>query len=472
MTLRAYVGGVAALALALAVSWVYQFGAAVGPGYVLGAVAFGAVLLCGEALPAQVGERSQMTAIDVCLIVAVAALGPLWAALAALPCAFVTGGRDPLRVCYEAGRRTAEVFLAGAVFAFVSPPLLSSPGPAAAAAAAYGAAAAGAALIVANEAFDAGLLRVKRGQPLGETWEELVVPYLPSYAVVVVTSGLTVAALLAYGPVAAVVLAAGSVGSQALVLRSREHSRRVRELEEENRSLKRSLSQAGETFGALAMGALGRKDGRSDRHAAATAVYAADLAREIGLGEERARLLRTAGLVHDVGMVYLPEELLLQTDRPNSVARRELAEHPALSEAALAAVAGFEEVAKWVRWHHERPDGRGYPDRLRGPWIPVEAGLLAVAQAYASEVLDGPRRPGSSTERARARLVDGMGTEFEAHAVKAFLRVLDTETEGYRMADDHRFVLPGAQGAGWQAARPASPGSPGSGQATGPSFRD
>jgi hypothetical protein len=461
VTLKAYVGGVAALALALAFSWVYQFGVVIGPGYALGAVAFGAMLLCGEALPARVGERSQMTAIDVCLVLAVAVLGPPWAALAALPCAFVTGGRNPLRVCYEAGRRTAEVFLAGVVFALASPPLLSSAGSPAIAAAAYGAAAAGAVLIVANEAFDAGLLRVKRGQPFGETWEELVAPYLPSYAVVVLTSALAVAALLAYGPLAAVVLIAGSVGSQALVLRSREHSRRVRELEEENRSLKCSLSQAGETFGALAMGALGRKDGRSDRHAAATAVYAHDLAVEMGLGEERARLLRTAGLVHDVGMAYLPEELLLQADRPNSVARRELAEHPVLGEAALSSVAGFGEVARWVRWHHERPDGRGYPDRLRGPWLPLEAKILAVAQAYASEVLDGPSRPGSSAERARARLIDGMGTEFDAAVVKVLLRVLDTETEGYRMADDRRFVLPGAQGTGWRATRPADLGNMG-----------
>jgi hypothetical protein len=462
LSLRTYVGGVVALAVALAASWAYHFGFESGPGHALGAAAFGAALLCGEALPARVGERSQVTAIDVCLVGAVAVLGAPWAALAALPCAFLTAGKDPSRLCYEAGRRVGEIFLAGAVFALASPPLLSSPGPASIAASAYGAAAAAATLVAANEAFDAGLLRVKRGRPFGETWEELVAPYLPSYAVVVVASGLAVAALLAYGPLAAVVLAAGSVGSQALVVRSRDRSWRVRELEKENLSLKRALSDAGAAFGALVVEALGRKDGRSDRRVAATSVYAHDLAREMGLGEERARLLRTAGLVHDVGMAYLPEELLLQADRPNSVAKKELAEHPMLGEAALARVAGFGEIARWVRWHHERPDGRGYPDRLRGPWIPPEARILAVAQAYASEVLDGPRRPGSSAERARARLVGGSGAEFDEAAVKALLRVLDTETEGYRMADDHRFVLPGVS-PDPRAARPEGPGSLGEG---------
>src|SRR3712207_9048745 len=71
-----------------------------------------------------------------------------------------------------------------------------------------------------------------------------------------------------------------------------------------------------------------------------------------------------------------------------SIARSRLAEHPSRGEKALAAVPEFEEMAGWVRWHHERPDGRGYPDKLRGSWIPLEAKILAVAQAYAAMVLD------------------------------------------------------------------------------------
>jgi HD-GYP domain-containing protein (c-di-GMP phosphodiesterase class II) len=99
-------------------------------------------------------------------------------------------------------------------------------------------------------------------------------------------------------------------------------------------------------------------------------------------------------------------------------------------------------MAGWVRWHHERPDGRGYPDKLRGPWIPLEAKILAVAQAYAAMVLDQPRRPGMGSAEARESLSAGIDTEFDGITVRAFLRILDTETEGYRLADDHRFVFP------------------------------
>ena len=149
-----------------------------------------------------------------------------------------------------------------------------------------------------------------------------------------------------------------------------------------------------------------------------------------------------AGLLHNIGFFGLPEDLLLATGRLNSIARSRLAEHPARGERALAAVPEFEEMARWVRWHHERPDGRGYPDKLRGSWIPLEAKILAVAQAYAAMVLDQPRRPGVGPAEARARLSAGIGTEFDGVVVRAFLRILDTESEGYRMADDHRFVFP------------------------------
>ncbi|HEV2093883.1 MAG TPA: HD domain-containing phosphohydrolase, partial [Rubrobacter sp.] len=165
--------------------------------------------------------------------------------------------------------------------------------------------------------------------------------------------------------------------------------------------------------------------------------------------------------LHNVGLLGLPEELLLATAKPNSIAQSRLAEHPARGEEALAAVPEFGEMASWVRWHHERPDGRGYPDKLRGPWIPQEAKILAVAQAYAGMVLDGPSRPGVSPGEARERLGAGADTEFDGVVVRAFLRILDTESEGYRMADDHRFVFPDPGGGTRATPDTAAPGPEG-----------
>ena len=447
MNLRAYVGVLAVFSLALASSWAYSFGVEAGPRYVVGTLVLGLMLAVAELFPVRVGERSEISAVDVGLIASVVILGPLWAMLAALPCALIEGNRDPLRSSYAAARNAAEVLLAGVVFSLAAHPLLSFGTPPPVATTVYATLMAALTLQLANKMFDATLLKIKYGQTFARTWEVLFRPYLHSDAINVLTAGLGMLALLLYGPAAAVVLVAGSVGSHALTLHSRALANRSRDLEAEVLSLKRALAGAGTTFGGLLVGALGCKDGHADRKAAATAVYAADLAREMGFDKERAEQLRLAGLLHDVGMVFLPEELLV-ADKPNSIAQRDLVEHPVLGEAALAAVPGYEELARWIRWHHERVDGRGYPDKLRDPWIPAEAKILAVAQAYAESILDGPRRPGLPAQEARGRLVEGMDSEFDPTVVKAFLRILDTESEGYRMADDHRFVPPGQPKAG------------------------
>jgi HD-GYP domain-containing protein (c-di-GMP phosphodiesterase class II) len=242
------------------------------------------------------------------------------------------------------------------------------------------------------------------------------------------------------------VVVVGSVGSRALAYRAREQVRENGELRARVGSLEAALANSNMAFGTMIIRDLGQRDGYTHRHAAATATYAADLASEMKLDDTHVKRLRMAGLLHNIGLFGLPDEMLLATGRPNSIARSRLDEHPARGEEALAAIAEFEEMAGWVRWHHERPDGRGYPDKLRGPWIPLEARILSVAQAYAAMILDQPRRPGMTCAQAREELSAGIDTEFDGVVVRALLRLLDTESEGYRMADDHRFVFPSIEG--------------------------
>jgi hypothetical protein len=438
---KTYVGALAAFAAALAVSWVYFYGVATESPFLLGTLVFGGLLylLCRYRI--RVSERCEISALDIGLTASVAMVGPFWAALAALPCALAVGGKDWLRTSYEVTRNTIQVYLAGMVFYAAAGPILGT-GPEPTAPFVYATLAAGAMLVGVEYVTHAYLLRIKYGQALEETWQEDLVPYLLSDALNVLTAGLGVLALLAYGPVAALVVVMGSMGSQALAYRSREQMKENDELRARVGSLEKALAMSNTAFGTMIIQDLGYRDGYTHRHAAATAVYAADLAREMKLDEARAGRLRMAGLLHNIGLFGLPEDLLLTTGKLNSIARSQLAEHSARGERALAAIPEFEEMARWVRWHHERPDGRGYPDKLRSSWIPLEAKILAVAQAYAAMVLDQPRRPGLRPAEARERLVAGIGTEFDGVVVRAFLRILDTESEGYYMADDHRFVFP------------------------------
>ncbi len=453
--LRTYVGALAAFAVALAASWSYSYGLLLDPRLVLGAAIFAVFVLLGDLFSIQISKQTAIGVWNIPIIVAVATLGPTWAALAALPAALYVGRRDLLRAAYEVGHSVTAVYLAGMVFSFASEPLLiddSRP----LATILYGTLVAGITQVVVSEVVASGLFKVKYNQPFHETWKEMVQPYLFAETMNVLTAGLGVVALVVYGPVAAVVAVAGSIGSLTLMYRSREQVKENQGLCARVESLEKALATTNTAFGTMIIQDLGRRDGYTHRHAAATAVYAADLAREMKLDESRAERVRMAGLLHNIGLFGMPEELLLATGKLNSIAQHQLAEHPARGEKVLAAIPEFEEMASWVRWHHERPDGRGYPDKLRGSWIPLEARILAVAQAYAAMILDQPHRPGMSFAEAREELSAGIDTQFDGVVVRAFLRILDTESEGYRMADDHRFVFPAPQERG--RPRPSAPG--------------
>jgi hypothetical protein len=452
--LKTYIAALATFAVALCVSWVYWYDLTLEPPLVAGTAVLACFILLGDVFSVQISERTAVSACAIALMVAVAALGPTWAALAALPSAFYVGRGNVLRTIYEVGHSITIVYLGGIVFSFASAPLLLG-SSASLATIFYGTLVAGVTLLGASEVVNVVLLKVKYDQSFHETWREITQPYLLSSGVNVMTAGLGMLALKVYGPVAAVVVVAGSIGSQTLVHRSREQVKENQTLRARVGSLEEALATSNTAFGTMIIQDLGRTDGYTHWHAVATAVYAADLGREMKLDDTRAEQLRMAGLLHNIGLFGLAEDLLLATGKLNSIAQSRLAEHPARGEKALAAIREFEEMAGWVRWHHERPDGRGYPDKLRGSWIPLEAKILAVAQAYASMVLDQPRRPGMGSAEAREKLSAGIDTEFDGLVVRAFLRILDTESEGYRMADDHRFIFPAPEER--ERARPGVP---------------
>jgi predicted membrane protein len=398
---RNYTGALAAFAVALVVAWSYRYGLKVEPHLVVGTVFLACFIFLGDLFSIRISERTAIGVWNIPVVVAVVMLGPTWAALATIPSALYVGRRDLLRTIYELSHSVVIVYLAGIVYYFASQPLLvDDTGPLATIL--YGTLVAGIVEVVASEVISGILLKVKYGQSVHEIWRETVQPYLISEAVNVLTAGLAVLTLVVYGPPAAIVMVAGSIGSLVLIYRTGEQVNENAKLRARVESLEEALATSNMAFGTMIIRDLGQRDGYTHRHAAATVTYAADLAREMKLDDTHAERLRMAGLLHNSGLFGLPDEMLLATHRLNSIARSRLDEHSARGEEALAAVSEFEEIAGWVRWHHERPDGRGYPDKLRGPSIALEARILAVAQAYAAMILDQPRRPGMTSAQARA----------------------------------------------------------------------
>ena len=124
-------------------------------------------------------------------------------------------------------------------------------------------------------------------------------------------------------------------------------------------------------------------------HSERVASLAEAVARALGWGEERAARLRLAGLLHDVGRALVAPEVLSKTEELTEEELREVRSHAERGASLLAACPGLADVARWVRRHHERWDGSGYPDGLVGSEIPEESRVLAVADAY--DAMTSPR---------------------------------------------------------------------------------
>ncbi len=284
--LRNYIGVLAALAIALAASWIYWYDVAVEPRFILGAAVFAVLLLLADMFPIRISERWDFSTVEIGLLASVVMLGPFWAAISALPYAVLGGKRDWLRTAYETSCVTVEVYLAGLVFAFASGPLVTG-SPESTASVVYATFASGVVLLGVNHALNAGVLKVKYSQRLEETWKELIEPYLLAHGIAVLTVVLGVLTLLTHGPVAALIVIVGSMVSQVLVYRSREQVKENHELQARVESLEKALTTSNTTFGTMVIRDLGARDGYTHRHAAATATYAADLAHEMKLDDAR-----------------------------------------------------------------------------------------------------------------------------------------------------------------------------------------
>jgi len=150
-------------------------------------------------------------------------------------------------------------------------------------------------------------------------------------------------------------------------------------------------------------------------------VHLAELiARELGLSEELTVRVRFAAIVCRAGRDQLSPEILNKKGPLTREEWTEVRRQPELAAALLSDV-NFDDIREWILCHRERPDGRGYPRGLVGMQIPLEARILAVADAYAAMVSDRPHRARRGHEDACLELVRCAGTQFDAAVVQAFV---------------------------------------------------
>lgn len=172
------------------------------------------------------------------------------------------------------------------------------------------------------------------------------------------------------------------------------------------------------------IGVVDSRTGFSRDHAELSARYAALLARHLGLPEETQQAARLAGLLHDVGNIGVPAELLSRGGPLSPDEYEVVKQHVILSEMLIEQVPHVADVVQAVIHHHERWDGGGYPRGLRGEQIPLLGRLMMVVSAYAAMVAPRPYRDARDAEEALAELVKGAGRQFDPALVAVMRRVV------------------------------------------------
>lgn len=183
--------------------------------------------------------------------------------------------------------------------------------------------------------------------------------------------------------------------------------------------------------------ALEARDPYTFGHAERVARMAVEVGRQLRLPQSDLESLEVAALLHDVGKIGIADGILRKTERYTARDFREMMKHPIIGARIVANVKSLDRLASWVRHHHERLDGLGYPDGLRGEEIPLGARIISVVDAFDAMISARPYKPARTVHDALEELERCSGTQFDPEVVAAFRRAID---DGANLVD----ILAGA----------------------------
>ena len=195
---------------------------------------------------------------------------------------------------------------------------------------------------------------------------------------------------------------------------------RVKELEEQQRSLLRSVVCG---FNQL----LDLRDLNTGIHSTRLAEWSVRVARKLGLPDSELYQLEVAALLHDIGKIGIPDAILRKEGKLTDDERALMNKHPEYSWSILRLFPGFAKASLYALHHHESFDGRGYPGGLKGDEIPIGSRIVSVIDAYDAMISNRCYRKGLSHEEAVRRLSAGSGTQFDPSVVRAFLEIAGKE---------------------------------------------
>ncbi len=181
-------------------------------------------------------------------------------------------------------------------------------------------------------------------------------------------------------------------------------------------------------------GTIDAKDKYTNGHSRRVAEYSMEIARRYGYSPERQQDVYIAGLLHDIGKIGIRDTIINKTGVLTDEEFAMIKQHPTIGAEILKNITELPDVATGAHWHHEKYDGSGYPDHLKGEEIPEIARIIGVADAYAAMTSNRSYRGSLNQAKVRGEIARGRGTQFSPEFADIMLQMIDEDTE-FRMQE-------------------------------------
>jgi putative nucleotidyltransferase with HDIG domain len=169
--------------------------------------------------------------------------------------------------------------------------------------------------------------------------------------------------------------------------------------------------------------ALDAREHETGCHSSRVQAYALTLAEQLGFKEDRWANLARGALLHDIGKIGVPDQILLKKGKLTDDEWAQIKKHPFIGYEIVKGISFLDGASSLIISHHERFDGRGYPDGLKGENVPMEARLFAVIDTYDAMTSDRPYRKALTSELARDEIIRCSGSQFDPRIVESFLDI-------------------------------------------------
>ena len=204
-----------------------------------------------------------------------------------------------------------------------------------------------------------------------------------------------------------------------------EVEKRTQQLNQRSRQTERLTVQVMQTLAST----IDAKDKYTNGHSVRVAEYSREIARRMNMSEQNQQDIYYIGLLHDIGKIGIPDEIINKTSRLTDEEFATIKTHPCIGADILTKMSELPDIATGARWHHERYDGRGYPDGLVGDNIPLVARIICVADSYDAMTSNRSYREVLPQSVVRSEIEKGKGTQFDPIFAEIMLQIIDEDTE-------------------------------------------